>query len=304
MAIDGGLLPNFLRRLSAAFVSASLVFLAIFLSFTLPQLVKSSVGSPALVNNLTNGLDFLAVCLAIIFVAMFVIAYPAERWLIKNRPSAEAAVLYALIMFLIGLACWLFGWASQNSQSINLAIFAIMSWVGGVVAFVARLLYPQFLKLPKTTYLLAIALVITGLLGPAIPTVTKNAPVGVGIFPKLAPGELARGTWNLNPENGSMGTYFYNPNLPIDPTKKYELSFACIPSRKPLAYTALIRNDKNHKQFVKHNFKCFGPKTIHFAVDFGARNFDPQVMLYPTDSLTSGKAFDAWAILAPVGAVE
>jgi len=297
-------MPSFMRRLSAAFVSSSLVFLAIFLSFTLPPLVKSSQGSVALVGNLTSGLDFLAICLAIIFVAMFVIAYPVERWLIKSRSSAEAAVLYALIMFLIGIACWLIAWAIKYSLSTDLAVIAIMSWVGGAVAFVARLLYPQFLKVPKTTYVLAISLVITALLGPAIPPVTKNAPVGVGIFPDLAPGELARGTWNLNPENGSMGTYFYNPNLPIDPKKKYELSFACITPRKPLAYTALIRNDKNMKQFVKHNFKCFGPKTIHFAVDFGGRNFDPQVMLYPTDSRQSGKAFDAWAILAPVGAVK
>jgi acid phosphatase family membrane protein YuiD len=297
-------MPSFMRRLSAAFVSSSLVFLAIFLSFTLPQLVKSSVGSLALVNNLTNGLDSLAVCLAIIFVAMFVIAYPAERWLIKKRSSAQAAVLYALIMFLIGLVCWLIGWALKNSLGTSMAVIAIMSFVGGAVAFVARLLYPQFLKVPKITYVLAIALVITGLLGPAIPTTTKNAPVGAGIFPELANGELARGTWNLNPKNGSMGTYFYNPNIPIDPSKKYELSFACITPRKPVAYTALIRNDKNLKQFVKHNFKCFGSKTIHFAVDFGGRNFDPQVMLYPTDSRQSGNALDAWAILAPVGAVK
>ena len=297
-------MPSFMRRLSAAFVSSSLVFLGFFLSFTLPQLVMSSVGSPALVSNLTNGLDFLAICLTIVFVAMFVIAYPIERWLIKNRSFYQAAVLHALILFLIGLACWLIAWAPKNSLSTTLAIVGIMCLVGGVVAFVARLLYPQFLKIPKTTYVLAVALVITALLGPTIPPVTKKAPVGVGIFPDLAPGELARGTWNLDPGNGSMGTYFHDPNIPIDPNKKYELSFACITPRKPLAYTALIRNDKNHKQFVKHNFECFGPKTIHFALDFGGRNFDPQVMLYPADAITSGKAADAWAILAPVGAVK
>ena len=297
-------MPSFMRRLSAAFVSSSLVFLAIFLSFTLPQLVKSSVGTLALVNNLTNGLDFLAICLAIVFVAMFVIAYPIERWLGKTRSSLETAAWYAVILFGLGIMFWASAFLFPYPQSTLGAALAIGSLVGAAVAFVARLLYPLFLKIPKTTYFLSIALVITALLGPAIPRVTQNAPVGAGIFPDLAPGELARGTWNLDPENGSMGTYFYNPNLPIDPTKKYELSFACITPRKPLAYTALIRNDKNLKQFVKHNFKCFGPKTIHFAVDFGGRNFDPQVMLYPADSSTSGKASDAWAILAPVGAVK
>jgi hypothetical protein len=295
---------NFMRRLSAAFASAGLVFVAILLAVTLPLLLPRSNGALGLVGNLTNGLDFLAGCLAIVLATMFVIAYPVERWLVKKRKPVEAAALYALLLFGIGFLPYFTMWAFPYPESTLVATIGIGFWVGSAVAFIARLLYPLFYRAEKTSYVLAISLVITALLGPAIPTVVQNAPVGAGIFPELAKGELARGTWNLNPKTGVSSTQFYNPAKPIDPTKKYELSFACLTPRKPLSYTALIRNDKNLKQFVKHNFKCFGPKTIHFAVDFGGRNFDPQVMLYPSDSRTSGKALDAWAILAPVGAVK
>jgi hypothetical protein len=293
--------PSFFDRVAGAFTAASLAFLPGFVIFGSTPVFSGHVHPLSWLDQVSST---VGLCLAIILAAVFVIAYPVERWLAKTRSTLETAAWYALILFGLGVLFWAFAWSIPYPQSTLGAALAIGSLVGAAVAFVARLLYPQFLKIPRTTYFLSIALVITALLGPAIPTVTKNAPVGAGIFPDLATGELARGTWNLNPENGSMGTYFYNPHLPIDQNKKYELSFACITPRKPLAYTALIRNDKNLKQFVKHNFKCFGPKTIHFAVDFGGRNFDPQVMLYPADSSTSGKASDAWAILAPVGAVK
>lgn len=294
---------SFMQRFTAAFVAASTVFLVILGVVGLPRLLEGISGPLSVWNAIANALDTVALCLAIIVVVLFVVAYPVERWLVKPTTAAwKASLLYLLVFagLTILAACTIPLSHYPNVWPIVLAIGFV---VAGVVAAVARLLYPLLLKSSKTSKVLAIVILIGGLLGPLIPPQELSAPIGAGIFPALIPGELGRGTMNLN-SAGVYGSDHYDPQINIDPSKKYELSFSCLVTKKPMVFQAFIRSGITGKQFFEHDFTCNTTDVQHVPVDFGNRHFDPSVLLFNKTDTGGNWAPDAWAILAPVGAVR
>ena len=295
---------SFMQRLTAAFVAASTVFLVILGVVAVPRLVAQTNGVIGTFTAVANALDTVALCLAIIVVVLFVIAYPVERWLVKTATAAWKASLIYLLVFAgltVVAACFV---PFSHYPNIWASVFAIGFAVGGVVAAISRLVYPLFLKVPRTSRVIGIVLLLAGLLGPAIPNQSNNAPIGVGVFPQLVQGELGRGTMMLNSRDGVYGSDFYDPAINIDPTKKYELSFSCNKPRKPFDFQAEVRKGISGSLFFKHKFTCTAAQIQHVPVDFGKNHFDPSVLLFNETQSGGGWAPDAWAILAPVGAVR
>jgi hypothetical protein len=294
---------SFIQRLTAAFVSASAVFLAILGVVALPRLFQETVGYIAIFSAAANALDTVGGSLAIIIVVIFVIAYPVERWLVKPTTAAWMASLiyvgvFAVLTFIS--ACFI---PLSHYPEMWAIVFAIGCAVAGVVAAFARLLYPLVSRAPKTTRVIALVLLFAGLLGPVIPYQPSNAPVGVGIFPGLVQGELGRGTMMLD-ARGVYASGYYDPAANIDPAKKYELSFTCLKPRKPFVFQAEIRNGIIGNQFLKHDFTCESTAVQHFQVEFGKRHFDPWVGLWAVTQSGGHWAPDAWVILAPVGVIK
>ena len=295
---------SFIQRLTAAFVAASTVFLVILGVVALPSLFRDANGLMGTFTAAANALDTVALCLAIIVVVLFVIAYPVERWLVRETTAAWKASLLYLLVF-AGLtfvaACFI---PLSHYPDMWGVVFAIGFAVGGVVAAISRLFYPLLLKVPRTSRVVAIIFLVAGLLGPAVPYQSSNAPIGVGIFPQLVQGELGRGTMNLNSRDGVYGSDYYDPAISIDPSTKYELSFSCLKPRKPFVFEAEIRNGISGDQFMKHEFTCKSTQIQRVPVDFGKRHFDPSVLLFNVTQSGGGWAPDAWVILAPLGAAK
>lgn len=297
-------MPSFIRRLSTAFAAAGLVFTIPFLVLTLPRTFDYVQTAAGLIASLINGLDVIAILLAVVLAGIFIVGYPVERWLVKPSWGAwKAAGTYSLVFLAITLVVGIIAgflspyvWYAEQ--------YAIMAFVAGIVATMARLIYPGFLKLPKTSYTIAAALAVLAILGPAIPPMNVNdAPVSRGIFPALIPGELSRGTWSTNPKTGISGTDFYLTQKLVQPNHKYELSVRCLPRKHAVAMTVTIASANGGKERYSHNFKCVDNNVITTQISFTGQAFTPRVMVDFVQGNSSVET-DAWAILAPVGAVS
>ena len=290
-------MPSFIHRLATAFAISGTLSLALLCAIAFPRLVRDNNGPLDFWGQVINGLDVLAGFLLIVAIAIFLVAFPVERWLVKpTNGRLRAAAYYALVFALlagIGIAITV----SFRSVGFWPIVLAYASVVGGVVAIIGRVLYPSLLRFKKTAYGTSAVLVVLAILGPALPMTEQNAVVGQGIFPDIMTGEVARGTYNTNHSSGIMGTGFYEPGSVTKGTK-YVLKFGCARAKKDLTYTADIQNASHYSQVFTTEFVCHDGSSKAVPVTFSS-NFKPRVMLYPKVDTGGHYTPDAYAILVP-----
>ncbi|MFM6971261.1 MAG: hypothetical protein ACKOWH_01570 [Rhodoluna sp.] len=145
---------SFLDQLASAFALASTLFLPVAIAWF------NSV--PA-----ANGPQWVlyAIAEAIILVAIFVVAFPIERFLIKPQYSAiHAAGYYFLVFGGIFLLAIAFGRMFAGSSIWFIyAVVIYVSAIGGIIAIIARLVYPFVLRFSKYTKWLAAGYVVLSL---------------------------------------------------------------------------------------------------------------------------------------------
>jgi hypothetical protein len=290
-------MPSFIHRLAAAFAISGTLSLALLCAVAFPRLFRDNNGPLDFWGQVVNGFDALAVCLAIAAIAIFLVAFPVERWLVKPATGRIMAAGYYALAFGalagVGIALTV---ANRFAGYLPITL-ASASVVGGLVAIIGRLLYPSLVRFKKTAYGASVVLIVLGLLGPALPQAEQNAVVGQGIFPDILAGEVARGTYNTNHRTGVMGTGFYEPGS-VTRGRNYVLKFGCVNTKKPLVYTADIQNAATYSQAFETEFVCQGATTHEVAVRFSS-NFKPRVMLYPKVDTYGHYTPDAYAILVP-----
>jgi hypothetical protein len=283
-----GTIGNFLTRFLTAFAISCLIFIGPFLYFSLPSQLEWANGAMGVTAVLLNQLDSWALCALVIAAVILAVAYPLERWVVGRMNSLlRIAFTYAGAVFAVAIIL-----AIATSQSMGWIVFLFGGVVGAAVAFVGRLLYPLFQRIPKTSIVLAAIFAALAILGPAIPPLVQNAVVDQGIFPPILQGEVARATW-FNRPNSASGSDMYDPHVLVHPGNKYVLSYRCGQVAKSVFEVDISRNYGPVK-IIK--FGCKDTNVHGVPVKFD-RSFDPMVLINPGPYDSHDP--DAYAILAP-----
>lgn len=305
---------EFWRKFAAAFAAAGWVYAILHMVVGYLLSARYALTVQNVIQAFTQGtLALLAIFLLVIVAVLFAIAYPLEKvWDKKQRGIAFR--IFGYVGLFLGLTVFtilLYGLLSWTKLAPALVgypnaewfiIFAVAFVVAALVSAIARPIYPVLLSRPKLSVVLASLLVGLALIGPIARLANLNqemntAPVGTSFYPPRMNGELARGTWSKVTTDGAYGTEFYVSGDAMTPHGNFELIFACMPSKNPIKYQALIFNQKNQKQVYKVDFVCSDSKTQHYSLKSPKNAFVPRLMLSHFDS--RGAYHPAWAVLAP-----
>ena len=137
-------------RFSAALISSNLTFapfLAIAATSALTRLdVQADLGGWAL-----GALTFFVFCEAIIIVAIFTIAYPIERWLVKPSESTAKSASRYMLLGVGSMAINFLLVFSSIAQITNLGWLPVYLFFGSAIgtftAYLGRMIYPRILKI-------------------------------------------------------------------------------------------------------------------------------------------------------------
>jgi hypothetical protein len=141
---------SFWRRFAAALISSNVVFSPFLLWAAVSALQRSDVQSN-LGGWLLSAMVLVAYSEVIIVVAIFVVAYPVERWLVKpDASTASSASIYLLIGIAAIAVSFILTFATI-SQILQLgwlpAYLFFGSLIGTFTAFFARFIYPRVMRL-------------------------------------------------------------------------------------------------------------------------------------------------------------
>jgi hypothetical protein len=307
-------MKQFWFKFAAAFAATGWLYtflhLAVSGSFSFQQSPTISGGVQAF---LTQTLFSLIPALGVVAGFLLLVAYPLERhWDKKQRGLAYRMVLYVVSLVVFGIAVFvLWGILTRLNlwpdlvgypNSVWFSVIAIGSVVAAVISLIARPLYPQLLKRPVLSIGLVAGLLALCVIGavnrPTLLNMQSNtAPVGGSFYPERAAGELARGTWTHNPNNGSYGTEFYISGKPMEVNGQYEITFACKPGKNPIKFEAVVENLETFKQVYKIDITCADSKVQYFSLKPRQKAFIPRLMLSHVEGTNA--YHEAWAVLAP-----
>lgn len=314
-------MPKFIDRVATAFVAASAAFIPGFVIAAVGGLNPSSRDVHPLAA-LARSLDSVGWCLAIIFISIFVFAFPVERWIVKPEHNRWVASTKYLIVFgaitavslVVGFVRTVFAGPQPEftSYSYLWTALSVAAPVAGVTAFLGRAIYPSFLRARKTMLALASALLVLMMIALAVPRFDDYSPVyeanSPNSFypPKLAE-ELARGTWDVNEETLAAGTHQTPSGLRSDPTLNYRLTWACRHVNDQ-DFTILGHPIDSGKSLFELNVTCDSNKPKFIQVDLGDQAVLVELLIYPADheSIVAENgdqidyvSTDAFVILAP-----
>ncbi len=279
--------PSFLARLSGAFAISSALFFPVLLWIGISGAIQQ--GQLDTLNHTlvwaVNSLDAITFSVALILVVIFVIAYPVERWLIRPSQSKwRAASTYVLVFTFVSIAgmAWallrIYVFQTRTTEIIG-AIVAYAAFVAGIVAFFARVLYPSIVKFKKTNLTISALLIALAIAGAATPTITANASVGEGFYPKTLTGEIARGTYEINEADGSGGTQSNNGTF-VPNGEAYDdgVYFAC---SEPASqkYQIIVRTADYAKTFADFTVVCKTTNPVYSKINLGSEMAEVNVLV-------------------------
>ena len=311
---ESGMNKEFWRKFAAAFAAAGWVYAILHMVVGYLLSSRYTLTTESVIQAFTQGtLALLAVFLLVIVGVLFLVANPLEKLWDKKGRGITFRILGYIGLFLGLTVFTILLYVSLISSKLApdlvgypngewFIIVAAAFFVSAVVAAIARPIYPVLLRRQRLSVILASVLVGLALIGPISRLTNLNpelntAPVGTSFFPPRMNGELARGTWNKMTTEGAYGTGFYVSGDAMTPHGNFELIFACLPSKNPIKYQALVFNQKNQKQVYKVDLVCSDSKTQHISLKSPKNAFVPRLMLSHLDS--RGAYRPAWAILAP-----
>jgi len=150
---------GFWNRLTAAVTAASLVYVpSLYILFVIPQLLVSG-GNPATFASSATGA--ISGSVVIIILAVFLVGYPVESFLVREADSPlRAATRHLVTVVLILLAYLVVQLFLNRLSGENFLGFLAQLWIVGYVAVAAgitsfggRLLYSVLVKFKRTMYL-------------------------------------------------------------------------------------------------------------------------------------------------------
>ena len=134
---------KFWQRLYTGWAAAAGTWTATWAFVTTFSVANS--GYDRALRTLIDANTFLSYGLVVVVISLFVVAYPVERWLIKDdtRKWANAAT-YVGVFVGLGLLLWIINFAALAS-----VVLFVLGIIGAVIAAIGRTIYP-FLVLHRT----------------------------------------------------------------------------------------------------------------------------------------------------------
>jgi hypothetical protein len=287
--------PLFLDRVAGAFTAASLAFL--------PGLVIA--GSTGVFSGHVHPLSWLdqvsstvGLLLAIILAAVFVIAYPVERWLVKPGQSVwRMGGIYVAVIFIFGTLLVVAGSIGSGYWGI---IFLYATPVAAITAFAGRIVYSRIAKNLKTNRAIAVVLALLIALPIALPDFRQMSYKISDFYPDVQAGEISRGTWDVNEVDGSAGTHFSNTGLQTAENVEYVILWDC-EKKDNQKYTIYVQ-ESGYKFNEEIEVVCSmnHKSTVPVGTDLATHSV--RVMISPTGENEQTTVSDAYAILLPAGA--
>jgi hypothetical protein len=311
-------MPKFIDRVATAFVAACIAFIP---GFAITLIWGLSPGSYDVHPLAAVGrtLDSMGLCLAVIFIAIFLFAYPVERWMVKPEHNRWVAGTKYLIVFgslaglslILGLGRMLFSGPQPGFDNFTylLTILTVAAPVAGACAFVGRALYPSLLSARKAMVASASALLVLMLIPLAVPRFDDFSPVyeansANSFYPPELAQELSRGTWDVDEETNAAGTHQTVSGLLSDPTLKYRLTWNCR-TVSHQEFTILAQDQATGKTIFERSQSCNSPEPKFLHIDLGDAPIKVELLIFPADRATVSdqpidyESSDAFVILAP-----
>lgn len=286
--------PKFVDRVAGAFTASSIAFLP---GFFLMNMSGGFSGHVHPFSRLGQVTDSVGLILGIILTSIFLIAYPVERWLVKPEQRIWRIIgTYSWFIGLVGLGLiilsFLFNWGTYS------AVIFIATPIAVITSAVGRALYIHTKTFIKTNRIVASLLVFLIAAAIALPDFSQMSYRVSDFYPVTQPGEISRGTWDVNETDGSAGTHFERSGLrPVDGVD-YTIKWDC---QKPAgqAYRIYIQEASDYKFSEEIDVTCTPGHETTVAVGTDIANEEIKVMIGPIGENQQFEDSDAYAILVP-----
>lgn len=293
---------GFWHRVTTALVSATIAFTPFYI-WSLGVASTSLFNHEILWVTFLNSLDTFAICEAVILVAIFVIAYPVERFLVKpGQSSIKSAGTYALIGVVISAGFLLATRSLIDRSNYGLAIGFFVSIFGTVTAFSGRIIYSVFFRFKRTVITLTALIALLVAIGILVQPIQASSPQADDFYPETFPQEVVRATNDVDENTGAGGSNITLGSGVYDPNLGYTLTFRCKEANNA-QYNVLIRELENLRTLNSTEITCNSTNVDSLPIDLGNKPLKVTMIL---DSLgTSGNLNgvsshpDTWAVLAP-----
>jgi hypothetical protein len=284
--------PVFFDRVAGAFTSASLAFLPGFVLVGTQGVFSGHVHPLSWLDQVSST---VGLCLAIILAAVFVIAYPVERWLVKPEQSVwRMGGIYVAVIFIFGI---LLSAASSFGGGYWGIILLFATPIAAITAFAGRMIYSRIAKNLKTNRAIAVVLALLIALPIALPDFREMSYKVSDFYPDVQTGEISRGTWDVNEVDGSAGTHFSNTGLQAADNVEYVILWDC--EKKFNQKYSIYVQGSDYKINEETEVVCSmnHDSTVPVVADISSASV--KVMISPAVGDEPTTDSDAYAILMP-----
>ena len=284
--------PSFFDRVAGAFTAASLAFLPGFVIAGSTGVFSGHVHPLSWLDQVSSTVGLL---LGIILAAVFVIAYPVERWLVKPGQSVwRMGGIYVAVIFIFGTLIVL---ASTIGGGYWGIIFMFATPVAAITAFAGRIIYSRIAKNLKTNRAIAVVLALLIALPIALPDFRQMSYKTSDFYPDVQAGEISRGTWDVNEVDGSAGTHSSNTGLEPAKNVEYVILWDC-EKKLNQKYTIYVQgSDYKINEEIEVVCSMNHDSTVPFVADIAGVSV--KVMISPGVENEPTTDTDAYAILIP-----
>jgi len=285
--------PVFFDRVAGAFTSASLAFLPGFVLVGTQGVFSGHVHP---LSHLDQVSSTIGLFLAIILAAVFVIGYPVERWLVKPGQSVwRMGGIYVAVIFIFGAIVFAALLLSNTGYWALVPIYATP--VAAITAFAGRVIYFRTAKYLKANRAIAVLLALLIALPLALPDFKNMSYKASNFYPDVQPGEIARGTWDVNELDSSAGAHSSNTGFKTAENVEYVILWDC-EKKFNQKYTIYIQ-ESGYKFNEEIEIVCSmnHESTVRIATAITSNNV--KVMIAPSVENEQTSDSDAYAILIP-----
>lgn len=284
--------PSFFDRVAGAFTAASLAFLPGFVLLNSTGVFSGHVHPLSWLDQVSSTVGII---LAIILAAVFVIAYPVERWLVNPGQSVwRMGGIYVAVIFIFGT---LLSAASSIGDGNWGIILLFATPIAAITAFAGRIIYSRIAKNLKTNRVIAVVLALLIALPIALPDYRETSYKVSDFYPDVQAGEISRGTWDVNDADGSAATHFSNTGLQTAKNVEYVILWDC-ELKKNQKYTIYLQgSDYKINEEIEVACSMDHDSTVPIGADIASHSV--KVMISPSVGNEPTTDSDAYAILIP-----
>jgi len=288
--------PSFFDRVAAAFTAAAVAFLPGWILIGAAGGFNGFSGHVHPLAWLDQVSEIVGIILAIILAAVFVIAYPVERWLVKPGQSVwRMGGTYVVVIFIVGALLFALSLPSGFDYWFFVLIFATP--IAAITAFTGRVIYSRTAKYLKANRAISIVLALLIALPLALPDFKHMSYQVSDFYPDIQPGEIARGTWDVNEMDGSAGSHFSSTGLQAAENVEYAVLWDC-ENKDNQKYTIYIQGP-DYELNEEHEVVCSINHEPTVLVGRDSVGQGVRVMITPADGNEQSTDSDAYAILIP-----